>query len=260
MEKADPDWWKRLFDEIYLVTDARSVCDKALTGREVDFLERALTLQKTWPILDLCGGHGRHSLELTRRGFEDVSVVDYSEFLIDLGRRRSQHEGLDTRFIRCDARDTGLPSERFKVIVIMAGSFGYFIDEGENLKILREAFRLLRSRGKLLLDLPNRDYVLQHFAERTWHEADEDTVVCRQRKLRDDIINSREMVLSKHKGLIRDEVYCVCLYTRERIAGMLASVGFDDIQAQMDFSPHSTNGDYGCMTNRMIVIAEKRDS
>ena len=40
---------------------------------------------------------------------------------------------------------------------------------------------------------------------------------------------------------------------------MLASVGFVDIQAQMDFAPHGKNGDYGCMTNRMIVIAEKRE-
>jgi D-alanine-D-alanine ligase len=259
MEKAEPDWWKRLFDETYLVTDARSVCDEALTGREVDFLGRTLKLQKTWPILDLCGGQGRHSLELARRGFEDVSVVDYSEFLIDLGRRRSQNEGLDTCFIRCDARDTELPSDRFKVIIVMAGSFGYFVDEGENLKILREAFRLLRSGGKLLLDLPNRDYILKHFAARSWHEADEDTVVCRQRKLQGEIIHSREMVISKHKGLIRDEGYCVRLYTRERITDMLASVGFVDIQVQMDFSPHGGNGDYGCMTNRMIVIAEKRD-
>ena len=188
-----------------------------------------------------------------------MSVVDYSEFLIDLGRRRSQNEGLDTCFIRCDARDTELYSDRFKVIIVMAASFGYFVDEGENLKILREAFRLLGSRGKLLLELPKREYILKHVAARTWHEADEDTVVCRQRKLQDDIIHSREMVISKRKGLIRDEAYCVRLYTRKRITDMLTSVRLEDIQVQLDFSPHFKNGDYGCMSNRMIVIAEKRE-
>ena len=59
MDNVDPNWWKRLFDEIYLITDARSVCDDALTLREVDFLERVLNLEKSWPILDLCGGQGR---------------------------------------------------------------------------------------------------------------------------------------------------------------------------------------------------------
>ena len=259
METSEPDWWKRLFDETYLVTDARSVCDEALTAREVDFLESTLKLEKTGPILDLCGGHGRHSLELSRRGYAEVSVVDYSEFLIDLGKRRSQREGLDIRFIRCDARDTKLPSGRFKVIIVMAGSFGYFIDEDENRKILREAFRLLRPGGRLLLDLPNREYILKHFAARTWHEADEDTVVCRQRKLQDDIIHSREMVITKSKGLIRDEDYCIRLYTRKAITDMLTVVGFGDIRIQMDFSPHDKNGDYGCMTNRMTVIAAKEN-
>ena len=108
-----------------------------------------------------------------------------------------------------------------------------------------------------MLDLPNRDYILKGFRARTWHEADEDAVVCRQRKLQDDIIHSREMVISKRRGLIRDEGYCVRLYSRERITAMLTSAGFSDIQVQMDFSPHGKNGDYGCMTNRMIVIAEK---
>ena len=156
MEKINPDWWKTLFDEVYIITDARTVCDEELTCREVDFLEPALKLEKSSPILDLCGGHGRHSLELSRRGFKDVTVLDYSNFLIDLGRERAQREGLKTKFIQRDARDTGLPDQRYQFIIIMANSFGYFIDEKEDKKIIHEAFRLLMSGGSLLLDLPNK--------------------------------------------------------------------------------------------------------
>lgn len=36
MIKVAPDWWKTLFDETYLITDARTVCDEGLTCREVD--------------------------------------------------------------------------------------------------------------------------------------------------------------------------------------------------------------------------------
>ena len=64
MAGEKPDWWKTLFDETYLITDARSVCDEALTCSEVDFLEQALGLEKSWPILDLCGGQGRHSRDI----------------------------------------------------------------------------------------------------------------------------------------------------------------------------------------------------
>jgi D-alanine-D-alanine ligase len=180
MEKVNPDWWKRLFDKTYLITDARSVCDEELTCNEVDFLEGVLRLDKSWPILDLCGGQGRHSLELSRRGFQDVTVLDYSEALISLGKERAQKEGLNTMFVMGDARRADLPSRRFRVILVMASSFGYFVDEHENEKILREAYRLLRPEGTLLLDLPNKEYVLNNFSPQSWHEANGEIVVCRE--------------------------------------------------------------------------------
>lgn len=139
----------------------------------MDFLEQVLKLEKPSPILDLCGGQGRHSLELSRRGFKDVTVLDYSEFLINLGRERARREGLNTKFIRRDARNTSLPDQRHQFIIIMANSFGYFIDEREDEKILREAFRLLISGGSLLLDLTNMEYVIKNFSPQSWHEANE---------------------------------------------------------------------------------------
>ncbi|MCK5880098.1 MAG: class I SAM-dependent methyltransferase, partial [Holophagae bacterium] len=108
MEKLNPDWWKTLFDETYMITDARSVCDDELTRREVDFLEGVFNIERSRPILDLCGGHGRHSLELSRRGFKDVTVLDYSEVLINAGKEKAREEGLSTLFVRGDARDTEL--------------------------------------------------------------------------------------------------------------------------------------------------------
>lgn len=257
MVKVDPDWWKTLFDETYLVTDARSICDDGLTCREVDFLEQVLKPDKSWPILDLCGGQGRHSLELSRRGFRDITVLDYSEVLIELGREMAKKDGLNILFVRSDARDTDFPNQRFKIIIIMASSFGYIVDEKENEKILCEAFRLLMPEGILLLDLPNREYILKNFIHQSWHEANEDIVVCRQRSLDDDIICGREMVISKMKGLIRDKTYGTRLYSKEKITSMLMSAGFSPPTIQKDFVSHEKNEDYGFMTNRMIVIAKK---
>ena len=258
MEKVNPDWWKTLFDETYLITDARTVCDDGLTSREVDFLEQVLGLEKSWPILDLCGGHGRHSLELSRRGFRDVTVLDYSRVLTEMGRDMAQREGLNTLFLRMDARDTGLHSGRFRVIIVMASSFGYFVDEGENEKILREGFRLLEPRGLLLLDLPHREHVLENFAPQSWHEASEEIVVCRKRRLDEDIVYGREMVISKAEGIIRDATYCTRLYSAETIRAMLTSAGFASVMIQKDFVSHAGKGDYGLLTNRMIVIAGKK--
>ncbi len=257
MVRADPDWWKTLFDELYLITDARTVCDERLTSREVNFLVQSLKLDRSWPILDLCGGHGRHSLELSRRGFRDITVLEYSKALINLGRERAKKEGLNITFVQKDARDTGFPSQIFRIIIVMGSSFGYIIDEKENKRILSEAFRLLMHEGSLLLDLPNREYVLMNLKLQSWHEANEEIVVCRQRKVDNDVIYSREMVISRDKGLIRDANYCICLYSPEKITALLKSAGFDSVTIQDNFVSSKRNGDYGLMTNRMIVTAGK---
>jgi D-alanine-D-alanine ligase len=257
MVDIDPDWWKRIFDETYLITDARTVCDEDLTSREVDFLEEILNFERSWPILDLCGGQGRHSLELSRSGFQDVTVLDYSEILIDHGRKRAKEEGLTVLFVQNDARDTGLPSQRFRIILVMASSLGYLADEVDDERILCEAFRLLMPKGLLLLDLPCREFVLENLTPQSWHEADDDIVVCRQRRLDKDAIVCREVVISKSKGLIRDETYCTRLFSQEKIAAMLLSAGFSSVDIRGDFVSHDKRGDYGCMNNRMIVIAKK---
>lgn len=255
--QVDDNWWQELFDEIYLLTDARSVDDEKLTRREVDFLVETLELDKSASILDLCGGNGRHSLELSRRGFQKVTVLDHSSYLIKLGEKRAREEGLDTIFIQGDARNTSLSGQNFRFIIIMASSFGYFVNEDENKKILNEAFRLLMSGGTLLLDLPDRDYVLQNFKPYSNHKVNEELTVNRERELGDDIIYSRETVRSKKWGCIRDRTYCTRLYSPEKISDLLSSVGFASVSCERDFMNREAEGDYGCMTNRMIVMAKK---
>ncbi|MBT8375213.1 MAG: class I SAM-dependent methyltransferase, partial [Deltaproteobacteria bacterium] len=86
---VDPNWWKNLFDEVYLIADARSVCNENITRLEVDTICELLPIQRDSKILDLCGGHGRHSIELCARGFEGCTMVDYSKPLIDCARRQA---------------------------------------------------------------------------------------------------------------------------------------------------------------------------
>ncbi len=132
--KVNADWWKEIFDDLYLMTDARSVCDDDLTEKEVDFIESVLNLDKSAPILDLYGGQGRHAMELSRRGFLNVKVLDYSKYLIEAGRRQAEKQDLNTEFIRGDARNTDLASGSFETVIVMGGSFGYFVPDAENKK------------------------------------------------------------------------------------------------------------------------------
>jgi len=255
--KADPEWWKHLFDDVYLVTDKRSVCNEDLTRKEVDMIESLLELDSSRVILDLCGGQGRHACELYRRGFRNVTVVDYSECLVRKGSQIAKSEGLDVTFVQADARDTALPSCHFDIAVVMTNSFGYFHDASDDRKLLEEAHRLLAAGGKLLLDLVDFEFVKQSFQPRSWHEIDEEIVVCRARELSDDLVTCREIVVSKKSGLVRDHTYCVRLYSSEQITELLRSAGFSSVVTLKGFSPHGRPGDYGFLNNRLIVIASK---
>jgi D-alanine-D-alanine ligase len=139
----------------------------------------------------------------------------------------------------------------------MGSSFGYFVDDRENKRILDEAFRLLMPKGTLLLDLPDRSYVLERLQPFSCHKATDDIYVTRIRELGEDIIYSRETVQSKEKGCIRDQTYCIRLYSEMSIASLLKASGFSSIAFQRDFISRKGKGDYGGMTNRMVVQARK---
>lgn len=254
---VDTDWWKTIFDEIYLLTDARTVCDDKLTMKEVDFIITFMNIEKYSAILDLCGGQGRHSLELARRGFQDITVLDYSRFLLEAGRKKAHDEDLPVQFMDSDARFIRLPDGRFQYIILMASSFGYFENDNENLKILSEAFRLLSPGGQLMLDIPDRDYVIDNFKPSSFHRVNEDISVERQRQIKGNVIYSKETVYSDKKGCIREINYCMRLYSMNVLKKLLLNTGFAKVYFKKDFMNRSDLGDFGCMTNRMIAIAEK---
>jgi D-alanine-D-alanine ligase len=204
---VDPDWWKTMFDDVYLLTDARSVCDETLTRLEVDVICELLPLKTDHKILDLCGGHGRHSFELCQRGFTSCTLLDFSPSLIDIAKKKTQAHNYPIKVICCDARQIDLPSERFDHVLIMGNSMGYVQKSDADGKILSEAFRLLMPGGWLLVDVVDGAAVKKSFNPNAWHEIGEDTVVCRQRELKRDSICAREMVISKQDGLIRDRTY-----------------------------------------------------
>jgi D-alanine-D-alanine ligase len=254
---VNPDWWKRIFDDIYLLTDARSVCDDNLTYREVDLILEMLPIQSQHRILDLCGGHGRHSLELSERGVSACTLADFSEALTERAKTEADLREYPVKIIRCDARCTGLSSESFDHVLIMGNSLGYIQLPDADSQILIEAHRVLKPGGWLLVDVTNGAAVKGNFVNRSWHEIEDDTVVCRYRELHEDRVDAREMVLSKKKGLVRDETYSIRLYDTQTFPELIRKTGFHNVEVKTDFPPHGKAGDYGFMNHRMVATAQK---
>jgi len=226
---VDPEWWKELFDEVYLKTDARSVCDDDVTRKEIDLIQELIPLSPDQEILDLCGGHGRHSRELALRGFGKCTVFDFSQFLIDRGREEAKKAGMAITFLQGDARWTGLPPERFDHVLVLGNSLGYIAAPEGDRDILSEAMRLMKRGGRLLLDIVNGGVLKNGFQPVAWHEIGEEIVVCRRRSLEGDIVYTRELVVSKTSGLVKDSTYLLRIYDPDAMRLLLSELGFSDV-------------------------------
>jgi D-alanine-D-alanine ligase len=145
----------------------------------------------------------------------------------------------------------------FDVVMVMGNSFGYFKEDSQNLKVLREICRLLRSGGKLLLDLIHSDYARKQFKPSSWHEANEDVVVCRERELLKEGVLVREIVMSKRRGLVRDVTYFARLFQPKELEALLTESGFQQIDCGGLLVSHPKADDYGLLNKRMVVTAHK---
>jgi D-alanine-D-alanine ligase len=183
--------------------------------------------------------------------------LDYSQKLIDVAETRANENDYSVNLIRCDARSTDLPGGAFDHVIIMGNSLGYIHLPDADLKIIKEAYRILRPGGRLLVDVTDGSVVINSYSPHSWHEIGEETVVCRHRELRGNMMHARELVIDKQKGLVRDQTYAIRLYDSESLNILLRQSGFSKVKIYTNFSPHPSDDDYGFMNNRMIGVGQK---
>ncbi|MBE7558214.1 methyltransferase domain-containing protein [bacterium] len=252
------DWWRTLFNSVYLKTDGDVVENDVNTVREVEILIRCTGLETNDRILDLCCGQGRHCLELARRGYRHVTGVDRSHYLIRLARKRARQLGLPVSFHEGDARKFRLPESSFHCVTLFGNSFGYFDREEDDVDVLEAVLRVLSSGGAAALDLVDGEWMRAHFEPRSWEWIDQDHLVCRERSLASDgrRLVSREVVVHAEKGVIADQFYAERLYSREQIIQLLEAVGFLNIRFHGSLLADSErNQDLGMMAHRMFLTA-----
>lgn len=136
---------------------------------QVRQIEKLLQLEANARILDLCCGNGRHSLELSERGF-DVTGVDRTERFIEAARSQAEQRGLDAEFVVADMREYCLPN-RYDVILNLFGSFGYFDDPADDQKVVENMVASLRPGGQFLIETTGKEILARDFRARDWDEV-----------------------------------------------------------------------------------------
>jgi SAM-dependent methyltransferase len=100
-------------------------------------------------VLDVCCGYGRHLRGLTERGWDVVGV------------ERDPVVAAAAGVLNLDMRELDRVAGEFDGVISMWASFGYF-SERENRRVLEIMKAKLRSGGRLVLDLYNRDFFASH--------------------------------------------------------------------------------------------------
>ena len=147
------EWFKTMEPDFWLKSGEPGAGDAS-------FVRRALRLRKGQEILDAPCGDGRIAFPLAELGIR-VTGVDLQDRFLRRARGRFGRAGLDADFQKADLRALEFV-DRFQAVLNLGGSFGYF-SEAENLDVLVRYARVLRPKGKLLIDQPNRERILRHF-------------------------------------------------------------------------------------------------
>ncbi len=122
----------------------------------MDNITQYLNLPEDAKVLDLACGKGRHSIYLNKLGY-NVTGADLSENSIEAA---SKHENEHLHFVVHDMR---MPlNEKYDAIFNLFTSFGYFDNEGDNVKTLRAIHESLTETGFAVIDFMNVNQVLKN--------------------------------------------------------------------------------------------------
>jgi SAM-dependent methyltransferase len=238
-------WYKEWFGEDYLELYAHR--DVGEAERHTDFVERTLTAgegSRPGAVLDLACGAGRHTLALRKRGYRALGL-DLSLTLLTQPPPFPRVAG--------DIRHLPFADGSFDWVLNFFTSFGYFADERENFEVLEEIRRVLAPGGRFLIDLFNRERVLEGLVPSETKEMDGG--VAEIERWFDDStqrINKR-IRISTADGRSRSFVESVRAYSEPEVTIGLQWAGLEADQLFGDFDGRP----FDSSSDRLILVGHR---
>ncbi|HUK84942.1 MAG TPA: class I SAM-dependent methyltransferase [Candidatus Acidoferrum sp.] len=129
------------------------IADKGKIENQIRFIKK--TFPKTGLILDLACGTGRHSILLSKEGY-DVVGLDISSNLLKIAKSRWS----GTQLIRSDMRFLPFKTAAFSAAISMDTSFGYLPSEADDIKSLSELRETINCGGIFMIDVFSRECLI----------------------------------------------------------------------------------------------------
>lgn len=235
------DWWKTAFNAWYPVVYAKR--DDASASIEVTTAIPLLGLRSGQRILDLACGGGRHARALSRFGYSVVGC-DQSRDLL----RSAVAKAGGPFYVAADQRALPFADTSFDAVTCFFTSFGYGPGDAHDRRILEETARVVRRSGGFLLDLPNKDRVIEGLIPES--EEHRDGLVIRSRRTWTGSRVEKDVVVARSTGeplaAWRESVH---LYEEKEVIDMLDRAGFEIVESRNSL---------GTSDDRLVLTSRRR--
>lgn len=145
-------WYETLFENYGEKYD--NECFAQGTMGECDFIEKEINFNKSLNIIDIGCGTGRHSIELSRRGYS-ITGIDLSASLLEKAREKAEQNGLQIEFSQHDARNLPFVNQFDVAIMMCEGGFPLMETDEMNYEILRNVSKSLKDNAKFIFTTLN---------------------------------------------------------------------------------------------------------
>jgi ubiquinone/menaquinone biosynthesis C-methylase UbiE len=218
---------------------------------EAQAVKKALRLKKGASVLDLCCGIGRHSVALAALGMK-VTGLDLNGSYLSRARSRARRAGVKVRFIKGDMRNLDFTAE-FNAAISLFTSFGYY-DDKTNLVILTKMVNALRPRGRLLLDVINRDTLVLNLREWNVEKVADGELLVRSEFIAQSSRIKARWRLVKGRRVEDMGGFDLRAYSLHELAAMMESAGMKvtDTFGSLALEPFQLS------SNRLVISAVKK--
>jgi SAM-dependent methyltransferase len=238
------DFWRDLYP--YMFSAERFAAAKEQVSRIM-----ALTQCGAGSLLDLCCGPGRHAVEFAQCGFR-VTGVDRSPFLLDRAREHASKAGVSIEWIMDDMRSFVRPAT-FDLACNLFTSFGYFKDEQDDLRVLRNLHQSLKDTGVLVIEALGKERLARTWQNTISAELADGSLVVQRPQVRDNWCRiSSEWTLIKD-GRARSFTFEHSIYSGRELKDRLLNCGFQQVQLFGDLEGSA----YDLEAKRLIAVARK---
>ena len=237
-------WYKEWFGEAYLGLYAHRDAKEA--EEHVAFVAENMPGERPAAVLDLACGAGRHTEALRRRGYSALGL-DLSLTLL------RQTPGLPR--VAGDMCCLPFAEGSFEWVLNFFTSFGYFENERENFSVLQEIRRVLAPQGHYLIDLFNRDRVIETLVPRETQELGSTRVeIERWFDATTERVNKRIRLLGE-EGKKKTFLESVRAYREEEVRIGLRWAGLEVDSVYGNFDGKAFAGD----SERLIFVGHRAD-